>query len=105
MSTTVDEQFGTTEASNRKRTDILLDSLRNIVVSRMTLYFLVIEAILFVAGYGMSILAGPYTESANAQSIMAGIFGVFGMLIGGLYAVYLLSGALFAVVRAVRTDF
>ena len=105
MSTTVDDQFGTTEASERKRTDIFLESMRNVVVTRLTAYFLAIEAVLFVVGYGMHILAGPYNETANAQYIMAGIFGVFGILIGGVFALYLLVGILFAAVRAFRRDF
>lgn len=104
MSMTVDDQFGTTEASERTQTDILFHSLRNLVVNRLTIYFLITEAILYILGYGMHILAGPYNGAANAQYIMAGIFGVFGILIAGLFGLYLLFGAAFATARAFKSD-
>ena len=105
MPATVDDSVDTTEAAERARTDVLLDSLRNLIISRITVYFFIIEAVLFVVGYGTHALAGPYTEAADAQYVMAGIFGVFGILIGGLFTLYLLIGTAFATVRAFKSDF
>lgn len=105
MSTAADDQFGTTRASDRARIEVFLDSLRNIVVSRLTVYFLVVEGILFAVGYGLHLLEEPSADAATAQYIMAGLFGVFGIIIAAVFALYLIIGCLFAAIRAYRKDF
>lgn len=83
---------------------MLLDSLRNIVVTRMTAYVIAVEIVFLGTGFAIDATTGPHGPATDVPLVLAGIFGVFAAILGGVYVLSLVVRAVLAVVRVSRAD-
>lgn len=88
--------------SEQDRRDILRDGLKNVLYSRVIVYFAIIETVLVVSGYGLDQWAGPYSESTLSIHVLASILGVFAIYTAVLFLLYLGTNVLFTVARSLR---
>lgn len=98
------DQASDSALTEQDRVDVLLDGLENVFRSRLVVYFVITEVILVLAGFALDYSSGSYTDATDASHVMAGIFGVMAIFVAALFALIILIGVFFVMVRTWRTD-